>query len=70
MTATLTTREARVRRAAGRHGWRLVKARVGPEHPLHGTYGLDDGDGRWVLADVERGYGCSLEAVEEHLARR
>jgi len=64
-------RENRLRRAAGRHGLRLVKSRRrDPRAADFGSYGLFDASTRGVVlgdGQVANGYGCDLDEVETWL---
>jgi hypothetical protein len=66
------TRENRLRRMAERQGYRLQKSRQrDPRGYLYGTYQLTDFNNVLVLADFAygRGYGVSLDEVEEWLTK-
>ena len=74
MTSETKAREARLRRAARRHGLVLERCRIrNPHAPGFGTYALTKvigiGNNRRVLlvAGDDTGYGLTLDAVEDHL---
>jgi hypothetical protein len=62
-------RENRLRRMAERRGLQLVKSRRRDPRSLEfGTYGLlDPFRNAWIFCDQERGYGKTLDEIEEYL---
>lgn len=71
MTTIDRVRENRVRRAAQRRGWQVVKSRARDPHAIgYGTYMILDQSTRGVVqSGLPNGYGLSLEEVEERLTQ-
>jgi hypothetical protein len=61
-------RERRLRRAAARLGYALMKSRSRtPESPEYGMYGIIEPAHNWWIAPVD-GFGFDLDDVEEWLS--